>query len=131
MPSSTAASRPKIRKQRYSLEWASDVIATFTEKYPRGYKIVSEKTGIVERQLAWLLACDDPNWPMMRHFIKSVQEWAEVSDYGFDPSPDTPQMFSSIVDKLVKKFNATGCEWLTEHFGSATLKEQSMKGVPE
>jgi len=71
MPCSTAP----IRTPKYSFTWAAHIIDKAWESHPRGWEILSPVLGLSRRQLAYLIACNDPTWPQIRTLVHRIERW--------------------------------------------------------
>lgn len=75
MSVSTASSSPTERKPIYSFHWASEVVSKALASHARAWEIVRPWIGLSERQLAFLLACNDPAWPGIRRIMQIAEAW--------------------------------------------------------
>jgi len=71
MPCSTA----NTRIPKYSFTWALHIVEKARESHPRGWKILDPVLGLSNRQLAYLIACNDPTWPQIRTLVHRIERW--------------------------------------------------------
>lgn len=81
-PVSPASSRQPI----YSYRWAASVIKRARESHVRGWEILDPLLGLSERQLAFLIACNDPTWPQIRDIVHKAERW-DARQRSVGPSP--------------------------------------------
>lgn len=85
--------------------------------------------GLSERQVVFLLACNDPNYAVMRSMAHQVEKW---QDRGARLSLDmgtTQQMCSSLLHLYRKSIELSVHEYLTRRISDMIMEEQVKKGA--
>ena len=138
MPVSTAVPSSTPSKDRvpiYSFEWASSKIDLAFKSHPRAWQIFSPILGLSRRQLAYLLACNAPEWPVIRSIVHQISKWLAQQEKiaGRDAMEgfSTENLLSSIKILVCKIDHSDLRIYLTGRISSLILKKQSKQGDPD
>ena len=96
MPLSTCSSR----SPKYSFRWASGVYNRATECHARGYNFINWKLNISDQQCIYLIACNAPEWPIIRWLAKRMDEFFARRTEIDPDGENTTRMYRSIVQKV-------------------------------
>lgn len=122
----------KSRTAIYSLDWALTIVRKALESYPREWEILMDVLQVTERQLAYLIACNDPSWPSLRSLTHLLRRWrdrqARVGPSGLKELPITPQMLSTLLEVGGKNAPESLKAYLTARILSLTIQEQVKRG---
>lgn len=91
MPVSTASSSSKAflpspdRKPLYPASFCAQVWSRAYESYARAWDFFLDVSNLSPGQMRYLIACNDPDWSVIRDFIHQLDRWATQS---FKVRPD-------------------------------------------
>jgi len=88
----------KKREAIYSFDWAVEKVRSARQCHPRAWEMIMRWSALTERQLAYLLACNDPSWPALRELTHQWDKW-EAQQAKVNPKAllDTTQTYSSLL----------------------------------
>lgn len=77
------------RELAYSLQWAESVLRSLYRKHARAPEFIHEILGLSDRQMAVLLASNDPAWEILRNLAKTWDNWhAKQEQLGLPVRPE-------------------------------------------
>lgn len=128
----TATSAPSKRSPKYSFNWAWEIVGRAAQSHARVWKIFLLLIGLTERQLAFLICCDAPEWPQLRSMLQQLEKWQEKQHRlanGREFSEETPsQMLSSLLHIKGASLLESLRRYLTDRKNQLRMKEQVKKG---
>lgn len=131
MPLSTAP-EPEKRTPRYSFDWAIDVVKRARGSYPRAWQILDPWFNLTERQLAYLLACDAPEWAQIREMTHQCDRWLTKQTRVGPPIPisgwSTTQTYSALLKIVKNRLGESLHHYLQGRIKELRMKEQLKEG---
>lgn len=74
------------RTPKYSFAWAATIVRQARQSHARGWDILDRFIGLSDRQLAYLIACNAPEWPFIRRLVHVIDNW-DHRQARFGPTP--------------------------------------------
>jgi len=109
-PVSPAHSRRPI----YSFAWAAGIVQRARASHVRGWEILDPLLGLSERQLAYLIACNDPVWPQIRGLARKAELWDfKQRKHGPNPLRWSRRDYEFLIRRDCKGFVKSFSEYLT------------------
>lgn len=101
---------------KYGYAWAQGIVEAFTERYPRGTKILAENLGLptveLARRLIFAVRQDKQlKWEAMKLVIKKIERGEAFMDGHFDTSEAkyyTKVMLYEAEDEILDSFELKG-----------------------
>jgi len=139
MPFSPANSgmqtQPEItRAAKYSFNWASGVVQRARQSHWRGWEILDAFLGLSDAQLAYLIACNAPEWAHIRNLGHLLDKWACHQEIVNPKALLTTHPSTRIFEAAVEVYRYTLPDnlkgYLTDRIKRLKLEEQVKKGPP-
>lgn len=124
-PLSPAPSRVPI----YSFSWSASVVERARKSYARAWQILDGILGLSERQLAFLIACNAPEWAQIRTLTHTIDRWLrqqERCNPGVTMS--TIQLLSNLLRIHKNSLGVSLYQYLTDKLAALILEEQVKEG---
>lgn len=135
MPSSTCSlsnqSAQPLNKRVavYSFNWANAKVDQALKSHPRAWEIIKLWSGLCDRQLAFLLACNDPAWPALRSLAHQYDKWnAKQARCNPDAPLTTIQTLSILLRICGESLPDSLRGHLTARYQAIKLKKQVEEG---
>jgi len=119
---------PPPRIPRYSFHWADTIVEKAQRSHSRGWNILVPILRLDRRQLAFLIACNDPDWPQIRWAARFLDRWNPDLVDGVPKPGTTKQMLSAAAPQIIKRVSERLGTYLTSRFSDPMLEEQVIRG---
>ncbi len=119
-------------RTKYALSWAHSVVNQALDKHARVRELFLNLTGLSVEQLALLLACDRPEWSILRDMLKQLDKWQvqQVEICHQRPLESTSWMLSSLIRVNKIRLPEKMLKYLEIRENEARIKEQEKGGGP-
>lgn len=119
----------------YSLSWALTIVKRALESRPRGWEIIKAVTELSDPQLAYLIACSDPSWPVLRSMAQVADNWA-LQQVRFGPDGTFKHLTTTLMLSTLIKFGGKNAPeslkaYLTARISQLTIEEQVKRAEGE
>lgn len=75
------ASLPHKRQLKYNLAWGQMILERFWKSHTRVREFLVDDLGLQESWLAYLIACGDPDWPVIRSLGHIWDKWLDAPGF--------------------------------------------------
>jgi len=128
----TSNSQRKTRDPIYSFNWAATIVSKQRGSHVRAWELFDGILGLSERQLAFLVACNDPAWPEIREISHRISKWAErcatLAAEGPGNYLTAAALLVALPEILKKSPKSPFLDYLTARIRRLMLMEQVKKG---
>lgn len=96
-------SAPHMRQAIYSFDWAMSIVERAWKSHPRAWEIIGRAFALSKRQLAFLVACNAPEWPYIREISHKLDKWATKQENCRPGSLSTISQENGLVRALTRE----------------------------
>lgn len=123
---------PSTDCSHYSFKWASGVVQDLYARYPRAQIVFENITGLSHNQMAFILATRQDCWIFLRNSLKELDTVIKIMGNIHRGKRD---LLNRCVVPWLRRVQPDAPEamksWWTGLLKGATIKEQSVEGLPD
>lgn len=131
--SSLSNSGSAERTPLYSFNWAYEKVDTALRSHARAWEIFLPILGLSHRQLAFLLACNAPEWAVIRSIVHQIDRWVQKQARvgpGTPESQITTTLLLRCSGRILSMVSIPSLkDYLTARIQKFILQEQVKKGL--